>query len=390
MPPKIDPQTTKAWPDTWQTTTPLAGGATYTSDWVNADQFALLSVRAKSDVAGATNGLVIETSFDGATVQDTISRTVSANTRVLFTLAVVSRWYRIKYTNGTSAQTTFSLNAALSGGTKDLTSSRGQIVTGNDGVSLVRTTNDLDIDICLGRIADHTFVRKFGANSSVSTSEEIIWNNSGTYQGFLTSATAVRVASGGDANDTAAGTGAREVTIVGLDENWEEATEAVATAGGSASGNTTTTFIRVFRAYVSSSGTYGNGLTGANAGNIVIEDSGGSNTLAQIGTGLGQTELAVYTVPASKTLLLRRVEVTVAGNKPATVKFFQRQNADDTSAPVQSRRIVQQFDELEGEDVAEYRYTESFAAKTDVWFTAAAVSGTSAADAVFYGVLIDD
>jgi len=89
-------------------------------------------------------------------------------------------------------------------------------------------------------------------------------------------ATTLRIKAGGDALDTAAGAGAREVTLQGIDELGNEVTESLATAGASASAVTTNKFIRLYRAWVSSVGRYGTMAAGGHEDDIVIEKGTGS------------------------------------------------------------------------------------------------------------------
>ncbi len=102
---------------------------------------------------------------------------------------------------------------------------------------------------------------KFGTNESVGTTFAHIWPLGGIYN-WPSVATTVRVASGGSSNDAALGSGARTIVVDGLDENFDIATEEITLAGSSASVSTTTTFIRVHRAFVTEVGSYG----GVNAG----------------------------------------------------------------------------------------------------------------------------
>ena len=113
-----------------------------------------------------------------------------------------------------------------------------------------------------------TTQHKFANNPSLTTIEDV-WATGGTYAGWITYTAAVRVAAGGNAADTAAGAGARTVYIEGLDQNWAVANETVTLAGGSASSFTSTTFRRVYRAYVASTGTY----HGTNTAAISIQDA---------------------------------------------------------------------------------------------------------------------
>ena len=123
---------------------------------------------------------------------------------------------------------------------------------------------------------------------------ETIWDGGGLYT-YLTSAGVLTVTST-DGDDAAAGTGARTVTVEGLDANYNQVSETLTVGGG-----VVVLSFQVFRAFVATSGS-----SGTNEGTISIAQ--GATTLAQIRTvgtpsltGLGQTFMSIYTVPAGYT-----------------------------------------------------------------------------------------
>jgi hypothetical protein len=135
---------------------------------------------------------------------------------------------------------------------------------------------------------------------------ETIWDGGGLYT-YLTSAGVLTVTST-DSNDSVSETGARTVTVEGLDANYNQISETL-TVGGSAG---SVEFFRVFRAFVSTSGS-----SGTNEGNISIAQ--GATTLAQIrtvgsptSTGLGQTFMSIYTVPSGYTGYIFQWSVSTA------------------------------------------------------------------------------
>jgi len=132
-----------------------------------------------------------------------------------------------------------------------------------------------------GLVEDFSGIQKFGYNSSVGTSFETVWTNgTGLYVYPTTATTAVATSS-----NTSADNGGT-VHIFGLDENFDLADEVI-TIGGSAS---TTTFIRMHRAFMASA-TTGN----VNQGDITITVD--SKTGAYISAGYGQTLQSIYTIP---------------------------------------------------------------------------------------------
>ena len=166
---------------------------------------------------------------------------------------------------------------------------------------------DFFFEVSQGNISGYSAITKFGENSDVDTTEEDLWSVGGTLT-YLTTADTFRIAAGGNAADTAAGTGAREVTFSFLDANYNEVTETIATAGASASSATSTTGLRLIRAYCGACGS-----SGSNVGNITIEAVSAATTQGLIPADTGQTQQLHYTVPANKTAY-------IIGNRFSIVK----------------------------------------------------------------------
>ena len=156
-------------------------------------------------------------------------------------------------------------------------------------------------------------------------------------------ATTLRIKAGGNTNDAAAGSGARGITLEGLDENFAFASETIATNGASASSATTTTFTRLFRAYVSASGTYATSSAGSAAAEIEIENGSGGTTWGFIPYPTSafpesQSSIGAYSIPAGKSAYVFLDDITVDSGKTADVIFFSREGADETSAPYSPMR----------------------------------------------------
>lgn len=254
---------------------------------------------------------------------------------------------------------------------------------------------DFLIETQKGAIPKHSIVHKFGRNAAVGTSFVPI-TLGGVYRTKqVAGAVALRVKAGGDANDTAAGTGAREVTFQGLDETGALVEEAVATAGASASVATTTTFIRLFRAWVSSSGTYATTAAGSHAADIVIEDSGGAEDWATIDATAwprGQTEIAVYSVPLTYTAFVLGITMFSDSSKTSNAVLFQRQNILETAAPYTAmREVVTLFSTGNDETLLKPRSPWGpFPALTDIGFMGKVNTGTSELDVDFEILLVQD
>lgn len=195
-------------------------------------------------------------------------------------------------------------------------------------------------EVAQGNIAGQSVVHKFGRNAAVGTSFVPIALG-GIYQTpQAASATTLRVKAG-NANDTAAGSGAREITLVGIDETGAEVTEAVATAGAAASSATTATFMRLYRAYVSASGTYATSTTGSHSADIVIENgAGGTDWLTIDSTGFtkGQSEVGAYTVPNGYTGYINKFFLSADTTKTTDFILFTREQILDAAAPYEAMR----------------------------------------------------
>ena len=132
-------------------------------------------------------------------------------------------------------------------------------------------------------------VHKFGRNSVVSTGTvpEDIWDGGGEYA-WPTSATVTTIVSN-SASDDSTQTGAKTVQVQGLDADYLLQSETV-NMSGLTTGTLSNNYLRVFRAKVT-----GAGASGLNVGQIDIKH--GATVVARISSGMGQTLMALYTIP---------------------------------------------------------------------------------------------
>ena len=252
----------------------------------------------------------------------------------------------------------------------------------------VRDVTDKFIDMVAGKSTGCSTQRKFGSNGDVGNGDyEVVCQLGTSFNGFLTSSIEVRVKAG-DADDDVAGAGAREITVVGLDENAFEVTESLDPAGASGGPLSTTTFTRVNRAFVSSAGTYND----ANVGAVVIQTKGGVD-LVQIAAEEGQSEVAFWTVPSGKTAYLKRVIISSESGSTdeANFKLYQRRSYRDATAPVKSKRIVSRFVGVSGFRDLQFDVPIDFPAETDIWMEAIdAGVGTIAVSVEMHFIILDD
>lgn len=189
---------------------------------------------------------------------------------------------------------------------------------------------------------------------------------------------ALRIKSGGNANDTAAGSGGRAITFIGINADGDLITETVATAGASASAATSQTFIRLREAFVSASGTYATQTTGSHASTINIEDTAGNlwATIADGSLGRGNMEQAVFTTPKDRAALVTNVFLSSDADKKANIVFYQRQGILKTSAPYDALQIINEFPQNAGLSDLAFNPPIYFPPLTDFGFLASVSAST--------------
>jgi hypothetical protein len=95
------------------TSSTLGASATFTGDWVDTLNFGVIVIGLKADQASATDGLKVEWSADGATVTQDDVFSIPANAGKVYTFTPANQYYRIRYVNGSVAQTSFVLQSVL-------------------------------------------------------------------------------------------------------------------------------------------------------------------------------------------------------------------------------------------------------------------------------------
>ena len=121
------------------TSTPLGSGGTFTGTVEEVTKYGSIAVFVYSDVASATDGCIVEYSTDGVNFDDSDTYTVPANNGKFFTFGPEARYFRVRYINGTSAQTTFRLQTILRARPMKYSSHRADdLIEENSDTELVR------------------------------------------------------------------------------------------------------------------------------------------------------------------------------------------------------------------------------------------------------------
>ncbi len=208
--------------------------------------------------------------------------------------------------------------------------------------------NHLDIARGLGHT--ETFnVSVYGLNDQVPNgSFEVVGPGSVTEYPWPAMALPIRVAGGGNPNDTDGGLGAWSVEVECLDANFNRDFHTLLLAGASPSAQSPRSCIRVNGAALSqeegSVGTQG----GSNIGTITIEQVGVGDVLRTISPGVGIDETFAYTVPHLYSALLLSYEIGVTANAPATLEVYRRPRADIAAAPFGAFSRIRRLSGAEG------------------------------------------
>lgn len=233
---------------------------------------------------------------------------------------------------------------------------------------------DEGLEIAKGQINKLSHINKFGYNTAVGSSYQVL-SDLGT-DPLPATAAAVSVVSS-SANDTAAGTGARTVEIQGLDADYNLQTLTVTLNGTTAVTTGSDTYIRVFRMRVVTAGT-----NETNVGNITA--SIGGVDIAQIKADAGQSLMGIYTVPAGHNVYLTKFQASLSKNQEAVVQLRTKGGHGHDNGVW---RVLGQFGTFANTIEYEYVVPLQFYQKTDIQFRAKA--GATSEMGIVFDMLLE-
>lgn len=245
----------------------------------------------------------------------------------------------------------------------------------NQSITRDGTNEPFALQLARGQITFHSSVLVSGTFPTLGTTQATVWNRGGIY---VYPATAqVMVVASTNANDTAAGTGARTVVIEGLDANYNQIQETV-TLNGLTGVNTTNSFLRVTHMYVA---TAGSGL--AAAGTISVGTgtvTSGTpavvylNYLAQSGA-----TSAIWTVPAGYTAYITAIQSSSGNATAGQWTNFGLYSSPFQGAPLDS--VLQWICSNGGNAQINFEYPIPIAEKTDIEIRAISTTASTSVDA---------
>lgn len=312
-------------------TTPLAGGATFTGEYEWSPEPDVM-VSCIADVAGT---LYFDFSVDKTNVNTfpVNGFSVAAGTHEFHVAVKGPRWFRARFVNGSGAQTYMRLYVYY-GTYRHPTSPLNTTLSQDSDAVTVRTV-DTVLDISAGRFAGFSPVHKFGhAPSGAQTTATDVWDRADatpTQQIWVapTQARVHAIASSSDVDGkTGAPTsaGARTVQVTGLTA-WDtaESSETV-TLDGTTAVNTVNSYVIIHRMKVLTAGT-----TSINVGTITATAATDGTVTAVIRPSQGQTAMAIYGVPSTKKFYMTALNASINDNTAQTrvsVKLLVNESPD--------------------------------------------------------------
>jgi hypothetical protein len=284
------------------TVTPLSGGATYTGEWVLAEDYRSVVCAAKSDVSG-TMYLDFIYAADktipagGDTPDSSLPYAVEGGiTEPPHQLTVSRGWFRVRYINGSSAQTTFQVVSTL-GDHGPIVAPANLSMAQNSDASVTRVIEE-QFDIAQSKRRGHEIIAKFGESADVDAAGDVIWEGNGPYTGFPTTSENFEVLSSSIQDVNTSGSGAWSVRLYYLDTNYEAQTVDV-NLNGQTGVDSGVAGRRCYRVKVLTSASSN---TAFNAGVITVRHiTTTANIFSAMLAGRNQSGVGAYTIPAGFT-----------------------------------------------------------------------------------------
>lgn len=203
------------------------------------------------------------------------------------------------------------------------------IITGKRKLDVNST--DFLLEVRKGNIPNHTVNGFIGHADALTTSFATVWDDFGSGLKVYQSSAVVMTLSSADADDTAAGSGARTVLVSGLDTNWQAISETVI-LDGQTPVSTVNSYRRILDLTVLTAG-----ATGENEG-IIYAGTGavasGVPATVEIciffdtttGHGINAAHAGSFTIPDGQTGYVTQITATVESGKFVELQLWIRDN----------------------------------------------------------------
>lgn len=290
----------------------LNNGENYTTGWIDTDGYAGIKVAFKTDQDGY---YTLEYSSDATNTDSTLTRYYrTAQIEPPHKFENMRRYVKVTfYNNSGSNQTYLRPDISLTNSAYMLNIPADATMSQDYDAISVRPT-DFTSEVALGRRQGWTTWNKFGYNTDIDTTTdpEIVASWGGTFA-YITTGETLDIVSSSTADDgDPAGTGAQQIIIYGVDENWNPQTEIV-TMNGQTTVTTTSQWIGINRVAI-----YLAGSGKSNAGTIDVTGTSTSTQLAQMPVGQGTSQQLIFYVPANHQFLATWLVLNALKEGPAS------------------------------------------------------------------------
>jgi hypothetical protein len=260
----------------------------------------------------------------------------------------------------------------------------GTVTVGASSFPIV--VSDIAEAVRFGIITGYSTTSKFGRNLSIDTGVTAdVWSVGGVRTWLSTAVTLEILSASGD--DSSAGSGAQQITVQGLDANWDDQEATVLMNGVTPVTLTGTTWRRINRMFVSRMGTYG----GSNAGIITLRIASAGATQANIIAGKGQTEQTHWSLARNKTAALQMLYISTDSSKVIDAEVFQNSGISDVTTPfVGAKRKIWGITGLQGSTQHDYAVYTLLVGPCDVWWEATSHANGTEVEAGFDILIKDD
>ena len=285
---------------------PLAAGAEFVGNWINAHNTSSIAVSALTD---QNSDLSVDFSVNGgADVDDTKTFKVEANKAESHRITITRQYFRLRIKNTSLTLQTFLRADIILAHQADISQPYNTAIQQDADAKTVRSF-PAELDIAQNKYEGYSIENGFGVNTSVPMGGGVdIWGGDDLYKGFPAATVETVSVSSSDANDTAAGSGAQAVQVFGLSDVGNPQDETVILDGVTPVA-TVNTYSRVNRTVVVASG---DGNMAFNAGVITTTHSATvANIFSIIPIGINVSRDAVFTVPKGFTAYVRKLIVHV-------------------------------------------------------------------------------
>lgn len=204
----------------------------------------------------------------------------------------------------------------------------------------------------------YNVIHKYGHNLDIDSTFETIWSE-GTNYAFIPTATVLKISSS-SADDTSNGTGARTITIQGLDANYFEQSETI-TLNGQTAVNTSNTYFRIHRMFVETAGSGQENAGTIYAGTGTVTTGVPADKYATIPVGYNQTMMAVYTIPCDKTAYM-----TMFYAQPDSQASYQVQMLTGRATDSGVLRVRNELHAFQNQAIFNYKPYLKLTEKTDI------------------------